>query len=147
LWGEETEQNRVLMARLTGLVRDASSVERLTIIEAIEETGNVLFGTILPLAEVVERELGQQLRYCGSFHFDLESGHAVGADHKLLASIELPAADRLRHRAMVDEVFSAFEQWTHELLRYAEAHPYQGALHSGTWRIGGDANEGRSETG
>jgi hypothetical protein len=147
LWGEETAQNRILMARLTGLIRDASSVERLTIIEAIEETGNVLFGTMLPLAEVVEREQGVQLRYCGSFHFDLESGHAVGADHKLLASIELPASDRARHRAMVDEVFSAFEQWTHELLRYAEAHPYRDAHESATWRIGSDTSTARSGTG
>lgn len=136
LWGEETQQNRLLMARLTGLIRGTSSVERLTIIEAIEETGNVLFSTILPLAEVVEKELGEQLRYCGSFHFNLESGHAVGADHKALTNIQLSDSERARHIAMVEEVFSAFEGWTHELLRYAHAHPTREVATSATWRIG-----------
>jgi hypothetical protein len=140
LWGEETRQNRVLMARLTGLIRGTSSLERLVIIEAIEETGNVLFGTMLPLAEAVERELGEQLRYCGSFHFNLESGHAVGADHKALASVALSERDRARCMAMVDEVFAAFEDWTHELLRYAIAHPERTVLSSATWKIGGVAD-------
>jgi hypothetical protein len=141
LWGEETQQNRVLMARLTGLIRGTSSVERLTIIEAIEETGNVLFSTILPLAEVVEQELGEQLRYCGSFHFNLESGHAVGADHKALTNIVLSEVDRAHHIALVEEVFSAFEGWTHELLRYAKAHPHREVTTSATWRIGEGASE------
>jgi hypothetical protein len=146
LWGEETQQNRVLMARLTALIAGTTSIERLIIIEAIEETGNVLFSSILPLAEQLEQELGEQLRYCGSFHFNLESGHAVGADHKVLANISLSQHERERALAMVDEVYSAFEAWTHELLRYAHAHPTRVAASSATWRIDGvlavDANSG-----
>lgn len=136
LWGEETQQNRVLMARLTALISGTSSVERLTIIEAIEETGNVLFSAILPLAATLEEELGQPLRYCGTHHFNLESGHAVGADHKLLAGVELSTVERVRHIAMVDEVYDAFEGWTHELLRYAKNHPERRVTTSATWKIG-----------
>lgn len=123
LWGEETLQNRVLMARLTALISGTSSLERLVIIEAIEETGNVLFATMLPLAVALEQQIGEELRYCGPFHFNLESGHAVGADHKVLASQVLGEGKRKRCLAMVDEVYSAFEAWTRELLRYAHAHP------------------------
>lgn len=147
LWGEETQQNRVLMARLTALVSGTSGVERLTIIEAIEETGNVLFSAILPLAEQLERELGEQLRYCGSHHFDLESGHAVGADHKALANVELTDSDRARHMAMVDEVYDAFEGWTHELLRYAKAHPSRQVTTSATWRIGAVVSDAEANVG
>jgi len=136
LWGEETLQNRVLMARLTALINGTSSVERLVIIEAIEETGNVLFATMLPLAEAVEQQIGEELRYCGPFHFNMESGHAVGADHQALANITLSAADQAHCIALVDEVFDAFEAWTHELLRYAQAHPTRSAMASSTWRIG-----------
>jgi hypothetical protein len=136
LWGAETQQNRVLMARLTALISGTTSVERLIIIEAIEETGNVLFSNILPLAEQMEQELGEQLRYCGSFHFNLESGHAVGADHKALANISLSEHERARALAMVDEVYSAFEDWTHELLAYAHAHPARVITSSATWLIG-----------
>jgi hypothetical protein len=141
LWGAETQQNRILMARLTALINGTTSLERLVIIEAIEETGNVLFGTMLPLATAVEQQLGEQLRYCGPFHFNLESGHAVGADHQALANVALNEQERARCISMVDEVFSAFEGWTHELLRYALAHPASNTLSSATWRIGDDAND------
>ncbi|MGK4002673.1 hypothetical protein WMF31_08620 [Sorangium sp. So ce1036] len=123
LWGEETIQNRILTARLTALIKGTTGLERLVIIEAIEETGNVLFGAILPLAEVLERRLGTQLRYCGNFHFERESGHAVNADHAELARITLDPETRARYKALADEVFAMFEPWTHELLRYALAHP------------------------
>jgi hypothetical protein len=135
LWGDETEQNRRLMAGLTGLIKNATGLERLVIIEAIEETGNVLFGAMLEPAEVLERRLGRQLRYCGSFHFNLESGHAIGADHAELARIALTPAQRAHCRALADEVFTLFEAWTHELLRYAKAHaPRAEGASSGTFR-------------
>lgn len=139
LWSEETKENRILATRLTGLIKGTTSVERLVVIEAIEETGNVLFGAILPLAETIERHLGIQLRYCGSFHFELESGHAVGADHAELARLSLGVRERTRCIALADEVFDAFEAWTHELLRYAVAHPapaelsHRAELSSATW--------------
>lgn len=143
LWGDETRQNRILLARLTRLIAGTNSLERLVVIEAIEETGNVLFSTILPLAVAIEAQTGEELRYCGPFHFNLESGHAVGADHKALANIALSAQDRARCLSMVDEVFSVFEAWTHELLRYALSHPssarrseYATVRSSSTWKIG-----------
>lgn len=125
LWGEETKQNRVLMARLTALIKGTTGLERLVIVEAIEETGNVLFGTMLPLAEAIEQQLGIQLRYCGAYHFDRESGHTFGADHATMARISLGESERARCKAMVDDVFVCFEAWTHELLRYALAHPIE----------------------
>jgi hypothetical protein len=123
LWGDETQQGRRLMAGLTGLVAGTTGLERLVIIEAIEETGNVLFGAMLPLAEALERRLGRELRYCGAFHFEREAGHAVGADHAELARLELAPPERAHCLRLVDEVFALFEPWTHELLHYAKAHP------------------------
>lgn len=123
LWGEETQQNRRLMAGLTALIKGTTGLERLIIIEAIEETGNVLFGAMLPIAEALERRIGRELRYCGNFHFQLESGHSVGADHAELARIALSPEQCERGRALVNEVYALFEAWTHELLRYATAHP------------------------
>ncbi|HTQ02435.1 MAG TPA: hypothetical protein VMI54_01220 [Polyangiaceae bacterium] len=123
LWGEETKENRILSTRLTSLVKGTNGLERLVIIEAIEETGNVLFGTMLPLAQAIEQERGIELRYCGAFHFERESGHAVNADHSALARAQITPAESDRYKRAVDLVFSAFEAWTHELLRYALAHP------------------------
>lgn len=131
LFSEENKQNRILSARLTGMIEGKSGLERLVIIEAIEETGNVLFGTMLPLAEAVENQLGIQLRYCGAFHFGLESGHAVNADHQTLARAPISDQQRAEYCVLVDQVFDVFAAWTNELLRYALAHPLAARLPNG----------------
>jgi hypothetical protein len=83
----------------------------------------VLFALTANLAREIEARRGISLRYCGDFHFQLESGHAVGADHRVFAEIELDDATRERGLALVRRVFALFEDWTTELLRYAQAHP------------------------
>jgi len=93
---------------------------RLAIVEAIEETGNVLFALTSTLATRVQAETGVELRYCGEFHFQLESGHAMNNDHAELAGIALDATQRADAIERVDAVFDAFTAWTHELLRYAQ---------------------------
>jgi hypothetical protein len=123
LWGEETQQNRILLYRLTALVEGTSATERLAIIEAIEETGNVMFGDMVPCAQKLEQRLGTNLRYCGTYHFERETGHSIGADHQALVSIALDEETRARCIQLVDRVFDLFTQWTHELLNYALAHP------------------------
>lgn len=119
LWGDETRQNRILTYRLAALISQASAVERIAMIEAIEETGNVLFDAMLHLAKAIETRRGIELRYCGEFHFGLESGHSVGSDHAEIAQIPLDKPTQARCLTLVDEVFALFESWTHELLAYA----------------------------
>ncbi len=120
LWSDETRQNRILTYRLAALISTASAVERLAIIEAIEETGNVLFSTVLELAKAIELRRNIELRYCGAFHFNLESGHLVGSDRIDISEICLDDATQARCLELVDEVFALFESWTHELLSYAK---------------------------
>jgi hypothetical protein len=99
---------------------------RLAVVEAIEETGNVLFALTTRLAQAIQRDTGVELRYCGEFHFNLESGHAMNNDHAELARIELSDTDRTDAIERVDAVFAVFTDWTHELLKYARAvHPLE----------------------
>ena len=119
LWGEETHKNRVLMYQLTAMIAQASGAERIAIIEAIEETGNVLFTTMLDLAKTLEGRYGVELRYCGVHHHALESGHAVASEHEEIAAIDLDEASTQRCLAWADQVFDLFEDWTNELLAYA----------------------------
>jgi hypothetical protein len=119
LWSDATCQNRILMYRLTSIIDRASSVERIAIVEAIEETGNVLFKDVLGIAMILEERLGVELRYCGLHHFNLESGHAMGSDHREIATIEIDGATRDRCFGFVDEVFELFSQWTEALLHFA----------------------------
>ena len=97
-------------------------VERRSFSQAADQLG-VTQPAVSLQVRALEKRLGTQLRYCGSFHFERESGHAVNADHAELARIPLDAETRARYIALADEVYAIFEPWTHELLRYALAHP------------------------
>ncbi|MDI1240162.1 MAG: hypothetical protein PSV26_21990 [Polaromonas sp.] len=119
LYSDATIQNRLLAHRLAHLVWGAEPVVRLAIIEAIEETGNILFALTSKIAAQYQRETGVELRYCGEFHFNLESGHAMNNDHAELAQITLDAIQQQDALQRVDLVFEWFALWTHELLAYA----------------------------
>ena len=119
LWGEETRANRMLSYRISHLVAGASSVQRLAIVESMEEAANVFFPLTLRLAERVRQETGEELRYLGHFHFNLEAEHTGAGDHEALARIELDDVTRQRTVHMVNEIFALFEDWADEVLRFA----------------------------
>jgi hypothetical protein len=121
LWGDETRANRMLSYRLASLIMNAQSVERIAIIEAMEEAGNVFFALTVPLTKQIQERSGVELRYLGHFHFALEAGHTGAGDHKSLARIVLDEQTRRRTLAMVDEVFELFADWAEEVLRFAVA--------------------------
>ena len=131
MYSDQTKVNRMLMTRLAHLLYGATPVERLAIIEAIEETGNVLFALTANLARKIEAQEHITLRYLGDFHFNLETGHAMsGEDHRELADIAMDAGQRSRCLAQVEQVFQYFKEWTDELLEFAQAELERNALQS-----------------
>jgi hypothetical protein len=121
LWSDETRANRMLSYRLAHLIMSATSVQRLAIVEAMEEAADTFFPLTLRLAEQVQERTGVELRYLGHFHSNLEANHTGAGDHESLASIELDDATRHRTLEMVGEVFDLFEDWSGEVLRFAES--------------------------
>lgn len=118
---DDAQYNRVLMARLAQLVHGATPVEKLVVVEAIEETGNVLFGLTTKLAQRIQAEGGPELRYLGQFHFARETGHAMhGLDHRVLEAIPLTELERMRCLDLAFRVFDLFADWSGELLAYAK---------------------------
>lgn len=133
LFSDRTRVNRMLMTKLAHLLYDATPVRRLAIIEAIEETGNVLFSLTAGLARRIEAQERIPLRYLGDFHFNRETGHAMsGADHRELAAIQLDDTERAKCLEQVALVFRYFEEWTNELLTYATAELDLSALQAST---------------
>ena len=136
LFSDATITNRLLMLRLTHLIWSHPPVVRLAIIEAIEETGNVLFALTTRIATDHQHRSGTELRYLGEFHFQLESGHAMNNDHAELAEIAIDDSTRRQALECVEQVFLWFTEWTHELLRYAlarqgsDVHPPQRLAHA-----------------
>ena len=121
-YSDGTAVNRVLSHKLAHLIYSSSSIVRLAIIEAIEETGNVLFELIKNLAVQIEEETGIELRYCGEFHFSKESGHAMTNDHAMIAKIEMDEKTHAEAIEKVNLVFAWFREWTEELLAYATSN-------------------------
>jgi hypothetical protein len=118
---DESQQNRMLMARLAQLLYGTTPTEKLVVVEAIEETGNVLFGLTSKIAERIQAEGGPELRYLGQFHFARETGHAMhGLDHRVLDSIALTELERVRCLDLCFRVFDLFADWSAELLAYAK---------------------------
>ncbi|HLL70646.1 MAG TPA: hypothetical protein VK363_04385 [Pyrinomonadaceae bacterium] len=121
LWSDETRANRMLSYRIANLIAGASSVERLVIIESMEEAANVFFPHTVQLAEQIQERTGVELRYLGHYHSNLEAEHTGAGDHESLAQIELDDVSRRRALKMVREVFALFEDWAEEVLRFAVA--------------------------
>jgi hypothetical protein len=121
LWGDETRANRMLSYRIAHLIMGATSVQRLAIVEALEEAANVFFPHTLRLAEQIQARTGVELRYLGHFHFNLEAEHTGAGDHESLARIELDDETRQKTLAMVREIFALFAAWADEVLRFAGA--------------------------
>ncbi|HEY1404466.1 MAG TPA: hypothetical protein VGB05_10095 [Pyrinomonadaceae bacterium] len=119
LWSDETRANRMLSYRIAHLVMGATSVERLVIVESMEEAANVFFPLTVKLAEQIQEQTGVELRYLGHFHSNLEAEHTGAGDHASLARIELDDATRQRSLEMVGEVFGLFTDWADEVLRFA----------------------------
>ncbi len=121
LFGDACARNRLLSHHLAHLLWGATPAVRLAVVEAIEETGNVLFELTTGLARAHTAATGVELRYLGEFHFALESGHAMNNDHAELAAIGLDEAARADAVQRADAVFELFAGWTDELLAYAQA--------------------------
>lgn len=117
---DEMQQNRLLALRLAQLIHGTTPTEKLVIVEAIEETGNVLFGLTSKIAQRLQAEGGPELRYLGQFHFARETGHAMhGMDHRILEAIQLTELERVRCLDLSFRVFDLFADWSTELLAYA----------------------------
>lgn len=94
------------------------------IIEAIEATGLVFFGSLVNCAaKIPANRLPRPLIYVAEHHFAVEQGHSAGkATHdERLAEVELSPAEREHHLDLVDKVFDMFVAWSAELHRHAVA--------------------------
>lgn len=114
LWSEDTSRTRLLAYELCALVDQAQAVERIAIVEAVEETGNVVFALTAELARPLEQELGKPLRFFGPSHLAFEDGHLQNGEHAEIARIALDDKQRQHCVELVDRVFAAFSAWADE---------------------------------
>jgi len=122
LWGPHCAGTRHLTYTFMGLVRGASPIMRLVILEAIEVAADVGFRLLRLVGREYTQQTGKQLIYFGQPHQDQEDGHeAMGATsiRSMIAAHTWTADQEQQAIAYVDELFTRFRGMVDELHAYA----------------------------
>ncbi len=122
MWAEETKKNRAVCSFLWQYNFQADPVFRLVLIEVSEVTANVFFSITETVAEELQKNTGQEYRYFGMSHLNVENTHTV---HKkdavlFLESIEITEETREKLFELVKLAFEAYTEAMNELLAYAK---------------------------
>jgi hypothetical protein len=131
LWADERRNNRRTCYVLTSLISNATTRQRIAIVEAVEAAGAAAFEVFADLAAAYRSATGKNLLFFGRVHKDLETGHAMGTSdiESRLASIALDDRQLTEAIANVDQVFDVFAAMMQELLAYVEdgrtSHPFR----------------------
>ena len=122
LWGPDTTSTRRLTYRLMNIGARASSLERIVLVEAIEDVNKVALAAARRTAEDFERQTGRRLAYFGSKHNAVEDEHSLDGDEarRALLAATMSDSERASMAAIVDDVFTAFSESMTELLRFVQ---------------------------
>lgn len=109
---DATVRSRRLDFELTSMVfHHEDPLLRFSIIETMEAAGNVFFRRTVPVAEALEKELGVELPYFGTYHLARETGHLQGeVDERAFLREQLDDARLAQAIALVDRVFAIFHE-------------------------------------
>ena len=123
LWGPDTTSTRRLTYRLMNIASKASSLERVVLVEAIEDVNKVALAAARRAAEDFERQSGRRLAYFGAKHNAVEEEHSLDGDEarRALLAATPSESERAAMGALVDEVFAAFSESMSELHRFVKS--------------------------
>ncbi|MGF1490557.1 MAG: hypothetical protein ACFBSE_25990, partial [Prochloraceae cyanobacterium] len=123
LWSEETKRSRRVAYELYRYTFEASPIQKLVVIEAVEATGNAFLSVSSKLISELQSNNKEDYRYFGGGHLIVDTGHAYCSPKakKFIESIELTEQDLTKYFQLVEKVFNLMTEFTHELLAYAKA--------------------------
>jgi hypothetical protein len=122
LWGEHCTRTRKLSYTFMALVRDASPIMRLVILESIEVAADVGFSQFRQVGQEYTAQTGQELQYFGQPHQDLEDEHAAMGTHgirELISAYPWTEEEEKQARLYTDEVTRCFTGMGADLHAYA----------------------------
>jgi hypothetical protein len=124
LWSEKTRNSRLLTYQLYGYIAQSEPVEKLIILEAIEATADIFLFLTRQITNELRLVTNQEYKYFGDCHVLQETSHHTSSKDvdEFINNIYLSEASQLKGLELVDKVFTAFTQWTYELLAYAQSN-------------------------
>jgi thioredoxin reductase len=124
LWSEENKISRQVANELYRLTYKAKPVRKLVAIEATEATGNALLAVSAQVIRELAAQTQEEYRYFGSGHLIVDTGHTYCSieSKRLIENIQVTEAEEQEYLQVVEDIFSIFTDFTHELLAYARKH-------------------------
>lgn len=122
LWSEDTKNTRWLSYQLYRYTSEATPIQKLIVIEVIEATGNATLSTAAEVSKELKAITQKEYQYLGESHVDVENDHAIWSStiDQFIQNIHLSESSRKEAFELVDQLFTAFTNFTNELLAYAQ---------------------------
>ncbi|MBG1265349.1 hypothetical protein [Nostoc sp. WHI] len=130
LWSEETKSARWLNYQLYRYASQATPIQKIIVIQVTEATGNVMFSRAAEIGKEIKAISKKPCRYFACLHLDVEIGHMTGTPgiEEILQQIQLSEVVQQELFELVENLFTAFTQFTNDLLVYAETHQIEQRL-------------------
>jgi hypothetical protein len=124
LWSDKTKNSRLLAYQLYEYIAQSEPIEKLIILEAIEATADIFLFLTRKITNELRLDTNQEYRYFGDCHVEQETSHNANSTdvNEFINNMYLSEASQLKGFELVDKVFTAFTQWTYELLAYAQSN-------------------------
>ncbi len=122
LWSEETKNTRWLSYQLYRHTSEATPIQKLVVIEVMEATGNATLSIAAEVSKELKAITQKEYQYLGESHVDVENDHALWSSNidQFIKNIELSEESQKEAFELVDKLFTAFTDFTNELLAYAQ---------------------------
>lgn len=127
LWSEHTRVSRSMYSRFERYTAGGDPVLKLVAIEVAEVTANVFFHATRPIALQLQSTIGQELRYFGMCHNQVENTHTLHMPESMqtLRNLEVSQETHQRSLEVVEQGFEFFNELVQEFLTYMQTHSYQ----------------------
>jgi hypothetical protein len=117
LWGPDLNAARRLPIELASLIRHSVPVERLVIVQVIEDVSLAIFSRTKEIPFGAETPL----MFFGQTHYDAEAGHELHGPAALSLQEDLDPEREAELLTLVDTVFALFDAWFADLHRFGLA--------------------------
>ena len=124
LWGEETQISRWVIYELYCYTCQATPIQKLIVIEAIEATGNVFLSAVTQVGQELQTITGEKYQYFASSHLAIDSEHTLYSveSEQLIESIQLTETELENAFEIAKKTFAIFTALTNAFLAYVQKH-------------------------
>jgi hypothetical protein len=127
LWSEQTKVSRAMLPLFSRYTYGADPIIKLIALEVSEVTANAFFKATMSAALQLEEMQGEEFRYFGTRHNQIENTHTLHTPACLQEMKDIEISDEIREKAIevINVSFDYFTKLVDEFYLYAQAHSYQ----------------------